>query len=243
MLTLPHNDLDRLESLCQQHAQVVYVADGIYSMGGNAPMADLRLLQDRYGLFLYIDDAHGISITGHYGEGFARSSLYEDLGIRTIIAASLGKGFGSQGGFLMLGRGVQEQLVRYYAQPYAFSAAPNIPAVGAAMASARLHASPTLSSLQMALRHNLDLFDKQVWTPQTGEHLPIRTLAVGHDKACIRMAKQLMTQGFYVSAVFFPTVAQDQAALRICISADHQPSDILQLCHALQKLGFTKHCH
>src|SRR3546814_3829990 len=83
-------------------------------------------LQERYNLFLYIDDAHGISILGAQGEGFARGQLPDELGPRTIVAASLGKGFGASGGVLMLGSWEQEDVVRRYAQPYAFSAAPNL---------------------------------------------------------------------------------------------------------------------
>src|SRR3546814_11536164 len=89
-------------------------------MGGEAPLQALMRLQERYNLFLYIDDAHGISILGAQGEGFARGQLPDELGPRTIVAASLGKGFGASGGVLMLGSREQEDVVRRYAQPYAF---------------------------------------------------------------------------------------------------------------------------
>src|SRR3546814_17173174 len=84
-------------------------------------------LQERYNLFLYIDDAHGIWILGAQGEGFARGQLPDELGPRTIVAASLGKGFGASGGVLMLGSREQEGWVRRYAQHTAFSAAPTPP--------------------------------------------------------------------------------------------------------------------
>src|SRR3546814_4838714 len=96
----------------------------LYSMGGEAPLPALLRLQERYNLFLYIDDAHGISILGAQGEGFARGQLPDEMGPRTIVAASLGKGLGASGGVLMLGRREQEDVVRRYAQPYVFSVAP-----------------------------------------------------------------------------------------------------------------------
>lgn len=117
---MAHNDLDALEELCRYNRAVAYVCDGVYSMGGNAPIRDLRYLQDRYGLFLYIDDAHGVSICGKNGEGFARSQYGNELGERTIIAASLGKGFGASGGMLMLGTARQEELFRRFAVAHAF---------------------------------------------------------------------------------------------------------------------------
>lgn len=51
--TIAHNDIDALESLCRKHQVVAYVCDGVYSMGGNAPIKELRELQERYNLFLY----------------------------------------------------------------------------------------------------------------------------------------------------------------------------------------------
>ncbi|MCG5487252.1 MAG: 7-keto-8-aminopelargonate synthetase, partial [Sinorhizobium meliloti] len=54
--TIPHNDLNALEMLCRANESVAFVCDGVYSMGGSAGIEDLRRLQDRYGLFLYIDD-------------------------------------------------------------------------------------------------------------------------------------------------------------------------------------------
>ncbi|TGT37157.1 aminotransferase class I/II-fold pyridoxal phosphate-dependent enzyme, partial [Mesorhizobium sp. M8A.F.Ca.ET.167.01.1.1] len=105
-------------------------------------------LQEKYGLFLYIDDAHGISIFGDNGEGFVRSQLPPELGERTIVAASLGKGFGASGGMLMLGTVHQEALFRCYSLPHAFSASPNVAAVGAALASAKIHQTAELKLSQ-----------------------------------------------------------------------------------------------
>src|SRR4051794_36298774 len=55
--TIPHNDVGALEDLCKRHRQVTYVADGVYSTGGHAPIAELLRLQDKYGLFLLFDEA------------------------------------------------------------------------------------------------------------------------------------------------------------------------------------------
>lgn len=88
VIVIEHNDLKHLERLCQSHPLVAYVGDGAYSMGGAAPVRELRSLQDKYGLFVYLDDAHGISVVGKRGEGFVRSQL-SGLDHRTIVAASL----------------------------------------------------------------------------------------------------------------------------------------------------------
>ncbi|PJG51495.1 7-keto-8-aminopelargonate synthetase [Bradyrhizobium forestalis] len=228
--TIEHNDIDALERLCREQRVVAYVCDGVYSMGGTAPIKELRELQERYGLFLYIDDAHGISLFGRQGEGFARTQFPEMLGDRTIIAASLAKGFGASGGMLMLGTAEQEALFRRYAIPYAFSVAPNLAAVGAALASCKIHRSAELAERQMRLSQRIKVFDRRVETPEQGNSLPIRMVAVGSEAKAIALARELLDAGFYTSVIFFPTVAQGKSGIRVCITADHEVDDIERLC-------------
>ncbi|MFA0045106.1 hypothetical protein AB4425_26035, partial [Vibrio sp. 10N.261.51.A1] len=58
IVTIDHNNMEQLEDLCRREKFVAYVADGAYSMGGVTKIDDLMYLQERYGLFLYLDDSH-----------------------------------------------------------------------------------------------------------------------------------------------------------------------------------------
>lgn len=234
--TIAHNDINALEELCREYPAVAYVCDGVYSMGGNAPVQELRRLQARYGLFLYIDDAHGISLFGDQGQGFARSHFAQELGERTIIAASLGKGFGASGGMLMLGTKHQEALFRRYGIAYAFSAAPNLAAVGAALGSCKIHRSAELNERQTRLARRIEMFDHLIPTVERGNSLPIRMITTGSEAKAIEVAKEVLNAGFYTSVTFFPTVAQGKAGIRVCITADHDVSDIEQLCDCILRM-------
>ena len=227
--TIGHNDLAALETLCQTNDSVAFICDGVYSMGGSADIGQLRWLQERYGLFLYIDDAHGVSIFGKQGEGFARSQIDGPLAERTIIAASLGKGFGASGGLIMLGTARQEELFRRFAVAHAFSASLNVAAIGAALASQKLHRTNELGKLQQTLRERLALFDDLVRTEQRGSPLPIRTVEIGNELKAIAAARALLDRGFYTSAIFFPTVAKGRAGLRLCPTAGHSDDEIRAL--------------
>ncbi|MCK1679372.1 aminotransferase class I/II-fold pyridoxal phosphate-dependent enzyme [Bradyrhizobium sp. 147] len=231
--TIAHNDIDALESLCRKHPVVAYVCDGVYSMGGNAPIKELRELQERYNLFLYIDDAHGISIFGRQGEGFARTQFPDVLGDRTIIAASLAKGFGASGGMLMLGTAEQEALFRRYSIPYAFSVAPNLAAVGAALGACKIHRSPELGERQRQLGQRIKVFDGRIATIEQGSSLPIRMVSIGSEAKAVAVARELLDAGFYTSVIFFPTVAQGNAGIRVCLTADHDVGDIERLCDCI----------
>lgn len=231
--TIAHNDIDALERLCREHPVVAYVCDGVYSMGGNSPIKELRQLQQRYGLFLYIDDAHGISLFGGQGEGFARSQFPQVLGDRTIIVASLAKGFGASGGMVMLGTADQEALFRRYSIPYAFSVAPNLAAVGAALGSCKIHRSAELGERQKRLAQQIKVFDRRIATAERDNSFPIRMIPIGSEAKAIAIAKELIDAGFYTSVTFFPTVAQGRAGIRVCITADHEERDIERLCDCI----------
>lgn len=235
VLTIAHNDLAALEDICRAHPCVAFVCDGVYSMGGCAPVEALLELQRRYDLFLYIDDAHGISIFGEKGAGFARSKMPSGLGDRTIIAASLGKGFGASGGMLMLGTAEQEEIFRRFALAHAFSASINVAAIGAAAASERLHRGSELGERQRRLAANIALFDELVPTAQAGSALPIRTVVIGAELAAIGAARFILDRGTYVSAIFFPTVASGRAGLRICPTADHTADEIRAVAAAIHE--------
>lgn len=234
VVTIAHNDVEELSRLCRLNKAVAYIADGVYSMGGTAPTKELRDLQHRYGLFLYIDDAHGISTHGKRGEGYARSQFDEELGERTIIAASLSKGFGTNGGVLMLGTEEQEKLVRRYAVPHTFSMGPDIPSIGAALASAEVHDTPELGQRQQRLRCVLQEFDRHLSTGQEGACVPIRMVAIGDEKATIDCSADLLGEGFYVVPAIFPGVAKGHGTLRICLTADHSMDEVERLCSTVR---------
>lgn len=218
VLTCDHNDLEYLEEICRKYPRVAYVADGAYSMGGAAALAGLKDLQERYGLFLYIDDSHSLSIMGEHGEGFVRSQL--EMNDRTVIVASLGKGFGTGGGIAMLGNRPMFEFLHRHAGPVGWSQNMSLPLVGASLASAALHRTPELAELQRRLQENIDHFDEVFPTPFAGNGLPVRRITVGEADDAVRLSAELFERGFYSSAVFFPIVPRGQAGLRIMLRAD-----------------------
>lgn len=218
VLTCDHNDLDYLEDICRQYPSVAYVGDGAYSMGGAAALDGLLQLQERYGMFLFIDDSHSLSIKGEHGEGFVRSRL--TMNELTVIVTSLGKGFGTGGGIAMLGSEKIAHFLARHAGPVGWSQNMAVPLVGASLASAAIHRSAELGELQRKLQSNVDYFDALLPTSYSGNGLPVRRITVGEPDRAIRMSAELYRRGFYSSAVFFPIVPQGEAGIRIMIRSD-----------------------
>lgn len=222
IVTIRHNDIEALEELCRTHPQVAYVADGVYSTGGGAPLEALLDLQDRYGLFLYFDEAHGISTIGEGGRGYVleASGGWRD---RTLIIASLNKGFGASGGLILFGPSGSDALKRTLLRtsgPLMWSQRINTAGLGAIVASCDLHADGTVDRLQQDLRETVDLFDSLVDTDLAGDGLPIRFVGIGDEDATIAVAKDMLRAGFYTSPVFFPIIRRGSAGLRLMLRAD-----------------------
>jgi 7-keto-8-aminopelargonate synthetase-like enzyme len=69
-------------------------------------------------------------------------------------------------------------------------------------------------------------FDAIIETEQTSLPFPIRTIMLGDERAAISAARQLLDRGLYTSAIFFPTVAQGRAGLRVCPTASHLVEEV-----------------
>ena len=235
VINCPHNDLDFIEDVCCKHKAVAYVCDGVYSMGGVAPIRELLALQDRYGLFLFIDDSHSLSLHGETGEGYARSVMSE-VNDRTIIIASLGKAFGGSGGAIMLGPTAREDILTRFGGPLAWSQGLNVPGIGAGVASIKLHKSPELASRQAQLRRNMALFDELIDTEQAGSGFPLKVILIGDENRSVAASARVLEAGYYSSAVFFPIVKRGAAGLRVMLRADNTEEDIRGFARALTEV-------
>ncbi|MFE8601836.1 8-amino-7-oxononanoate synthase family protein [Archangium violaceum] len=234
VLTSPHNDLNFLEDVCKKYPRVAYVADGAYSMGGLTALEGLLQLQERYGLFLYFDDSHSLSITGKNGEGYVRSRI--KMNPLTLIVASLAKAFGTSGGVAMLGSDKIFDFVNRNGGPLAWSQNMQIPSIGASLASIALHRSPELGQLQEKLQRNIECFDKEFPTKLAGNGMPVRLLQVGEEEKAVKLSKELYKRGYYCSAVFFPIVAKGEAGVRLMLRADMELEQVRTFCATVKEI-------
>lgn len=219
VLVAPHNDIDFIEDACKKYGRVAYVADGAYSMGGLADLDGLRELQDRYGLFLWFDDSHAISVIGDHGEGYIRSRVTE-VNELTLITGSLEKGFGCNGGVVMLNHGADTSFVNTFAGPMCWSQSLGVANLGSILACAQLHATPELTQLQGKLRENITYFDSRIPSASHGSMLPVRALPVGDRDLAIQLSQTLLEEGFYCAPVYFPVTSRGSEGLRVMVRSD-----------------------
>ncbi len=237
--TIGHNDLDALEQqLKQARAEgelPVYIADSVYSMGGRCPLVQVLALAERYDGKIYLDDAHGTSIFGPRGEG----AVFEELGglrERIIMTFSLSKGFGTNGGGVVVPSAQEEDIVRLFGQSYAFSASLDFSAMGAALAALELHLDGTVAKLQLTLREKVARFDALMPGHSEG-FSPIRMVKRASAESALATGEGLIERGYFVTVALFPVVPRESPQLRVCLAVDHTEQDLTGLCAAIQSLG------
>lgn len=240
-------DLDALKKIFKKarasFMTPIALCDGIGSMGSKAAVMSLIAIAEEYDGYLYFDDAHGTSIYGLYGQGY----ILNEIGYfhpRIILAASLSKGFGTNGGLIVVASKKDDEVIKSFSNPYIFSNPLASPIVEASIASAKIHLSSELSLLQLALQERIKVFDNFICEKcnateviNMGSNIPVRGILIKDEEKTVQFAIAMQQEGYALSAVTYPSVARGRAMLRITLGADHQLTDISNLCNAMHKVN------
>jgi 7-keto-8-aminopelargonate synthetase-like enzyme len=247
-----HNDMNVLENRIKQlrkvHRRIWYFADGIYSMyGDEVPVKDLQSLQKTYPeLYLYIDDAHGMSWAGKHGRGYVLNQI-KSLE-RTIVLISHAKCFGSAGGSIVLNNPELEYQIKNFGPTMIFSGPMQPALLGASLASADIHLSDEIYQLQDKLINKIRLRNrliKKAELPVMGPYeSPICFLGVGSPKATGELVEALINEGFYTNISLFPAVSKNRSGIRFtttCIQEDEDIQNFIEIVSVKLKEILKKH--
>lgn len=202
----------------------IVLIDGVGSMGGLIDVAGVLAALRPYGGHLYIDDAHGISITGEHGTGYAFEALGKQLPPHVMIAGSLSKAFGGSGGFALVPDEADVKVLRKFANPLVFGHSIMLPLLAANVASARLHLSGEVAALQQRLWHNANTFDELTGGSliNAGLRSPVRGAHFRTEQDAFQVATQLKDASVLILPAFFPTVEKGTGLIRFALSALHE---------------------
>lgn len=238
---LRHNRMDLLDykimEMKDKYENIWFLGDGIYSMMGDAVDAGaLHHLMEKYSNFrVYLDDAHGIGWCGENGKGYVLDQI--KFHPKMVLAASLGKGFGSFGGVLVCPDEETKRHLVKLGSTLIFST-PNMPAViGASIASAKIHLSDEIISLQSELQSKVNLFKSEVSKYELlrvdNSDSPIFFFGVGRPEVGIRSIKLLEQKGFYPSVAMHPAMPVNNTGVRITITRSHTDEQIVDFVKAM----------
>lgn len=237
-----HNNLqmleDKIKKLQSKCSKIWYMADGMYSMYGDyAPIDELMQLMNKYSqLHIYFDDVHGMSWKGKNGSGYVMSVL-KHLPERIVLFGTLSKTFGASGAVMVCKDKKIQQKIKNFGGPLTFSVQLEPASVGAAIASAKIHLSDEIYTMQQELMDRISYFKeclKDTSLPVIVDNdSPIFYIGAGMPETGFNLVNRLMQSGYYVNTGIFPGVPIKNTGLRISISRNNQKEEMQGLVDTL----------
>lgn len=231
-----HLDLDDLDRILSEKRgsfqRVVIVTDGIFSMLGEAQ--DLKKMrqvidvhEDHFaeGIWLVVDDAHGIGAFGKQGRGVEEVFHAK----ADLLVGTLGKAFGADGGYVTADQTIIDYL-RESAATYIYSNSISPGTAGAALASLRLVQTSAGEKLLAQLVQNREHFQKEMQkagcTFAAHSTHPIQPILLGDAVKTGIFKEGLFEGGILVTNINYPVVPKGRDELRVQISAAHTQEDL-----------------
>lgn len=243
-LIFPHFDYPALKQQLADHvgrfSRALVLTDGVFSMLGQyTDLQALKAIVDEYdpqypqGVLLFVDDCHGIGVLGQTGRG-----VEEVYSVRAdVLVGTLGKSFGTDGGYVVADQPVIDYL-RESAATYIYSNPISPGTAAAALQAVSLVSSPAGRGLISRLTELITRFKSQL--APTGISLAadsnhaIQPLLIGDTLKAKELENKLFASGILVTSITYPVVPKGQDEIRVQLSALHQDSDLDEFVSALK---------
>lgn len=221
-----HNDAGAAAAILaerQHYRHALIVTEGVFSMDGDvAPLGALAELARRSDAWLMSDDAHGVGVLGQgRGSGAALGLGAADIPLQM---GTLSKALGSYGGYLCASRAVID-LLHSRARTLVYSTGLPPASIAAAIAALDIVAAePALTERPLAKARRFTAL-----AGLSEAQSPIVPIVIGSASAALAASRLLEEEGFLVTAIRPPTVADGMARLRLAFCAQHPDSEIERL--------------
>ncbi len=238
--TIKHNNLNQLKDKINKYKdsknKIWYFVDGVYSMFGDSlPIKEIeQMLNDNEQLYLYADDAHGMSWKGKHGQGLILSEIgYHP---KLFLTTSLGKGFGAGGGALVCPDEKTKNMIALVGAPLMFTSPVEPSVLGGIIASAKIHTSPEIIERQNRLAENISFFYKKAKELQLpvvdSSPTPIALMATIKPDIVIDIGRRMFDRGFHLTGGVFPSVPLNSSGIRVSLNIYQSIQDIENLLNA-----------
>jgi glycine C-acetyltransferase len=237
------SDLDRVLAENQGNFdRVVVVTDGVFSMLGEyQDLQDLSQVISKYddqypqGVLLIVDDAHGVGCFGKTGRGVEEVCQTK----ADVLVGTLGKAFGTDGGYVV-GDQVVIDYLRESAATYIYSNSISPGTAGAAVKAFEMMMGAEGEQILKKLGENITLCktllqQNDCQMAANSDH-PIQPLLIGDPQKAKAVKMALFEKGFLVSNINYPVVPKGRDEIRIQISAAHTKEDIELFVNAVKNV-------
>jgi glycine C-acetyltransferase len=238
-----HRNMESLKEVLNQNKgkfkRVVIVTDGVFSMlGVHQNIAEMQGLSKEFdndfeeGVITIVDDAHGIGVLGKTGRGV--EELHNSK--CGLLVGTLGKAFGSDGGYVT-GNIDFINYLRESAATYIYSNCISPGTAAAGLTALKILNSDEGKKLLDSLKQNISTFKskmiKEGFTFAAESEHAIQPILIGDAVKTRQLVDSLFEKGFIVTNISYPVVPKGRDEIRVQISAIHTIKDIEEFIDAV----------
>jgi len=240
--TYRHNDMDHLEKLLRKAredgsaATILVAADSVFSMDGDVmDLPRTKVLCERYGARLMVDEAHSIGSLGATGHGIEEH--FDMVGSIDLKMGTLSKSIPSVGGYLAGDRDLIDYQ-KHMSRPFIFSAA--LPPASTAAALEAFNVIEDEPERVTALHRIQERYTAglkaQGWNTMDSTTCVVPVL-VGDESLTMDLTRMLFDRGVFVCPIVHPAVPKGSDRLRTCLMSTHTDADIDEVLRAFEESG------
>jgi len=230
-----HNDLEHLEELLRDvKGTPCIVFESVYSMDGYvSKIPEIVALAEKYNAITYIDEVHAVGLYGETGAGYSAKQRSQDK--IDIINGTLGKAFGTQGGYIA-GNSIVIDAIRSIASGFIFTTSASPVICAGALASVKYlkdHNELRVKHQERAKRLKTLMRNRNLPLMENETHIvPVK---IGDAKRCKAISDRLIDEfNIYCQPINYPTVDVGTERLRFAPTPNHNNAMMHELVDALQ---------
>ena len=231
-----HNDMKDLSKKIKTDAKNKFIiTEGIFSMDGDmSSLKEITEIAQKTNAITIVDDAHGDFVVGSDGKG--TPNHFKVAKKIDLYISSLSKGLGSFGGYVSSQNNVIDMCINK-SKSFIYTSA--LPAFLVEHSIKRIQSNRELQ--QKKLHNNVDKLSKGLKSIgyEINSKSQIIPIIVGKEKTAMEFGNYLLKNGIFAQPIRYPTVAKNQARLRISVTAWLKQSDIEESLRVFEK-GFKK---
>lgn len=222
-----HLDYDHLESIIikqrDKHNEIIVVTESVFSMDGDlANIGALIDLKNKYGIKLYIDEAHAFGVFGTNGLGLTeQTNSIENF---DFIIGTFGKAAASQGAFLVCSDIIKRYLINS-SRSLIFTTA--LPPINILWTSFVIKQIIKMNAQRKELLEKSNLFAGDIGV--IGSASQIVPYIVGSNNKSIELSEYIYNAGFLCLPVRYPTVPEGTARLRFSLTVKTEKKEFSEI--------------
>lgn len=252
----PHNDMVELERMIREHiaqgqprshrpwSKIFVVVEGLYSMEGTlCDLPELVKLREKYGIYLFVDEAHSIGAMGPHGRGVC-DYFNIDTAKVDILMGTFTKSFGATGGYIASSQELIDRL-KVVNMSNVYAEAPTPPVLAQIQASLKTllgeinpgEARERLQRLAFNTRYFRLALLKMGFIVSGHIDSPVIPMMLYHPSKMLASSTLLADRKIAIVLVGYPATPLLSSRVRFCMSSALKKSDLDYCLEKIQEVG------